>query len=52
MWNALEIFTKKQHTKEGYREGEYYLVSRRSDSFGTAIPFGSTMNQKPGSQVV
>lgn len=28
---------------------ESYLVNRRSDSFGTAIPFGLTMNQKkPG----
>lgn len=34
--------------KEGHREGEYCLVSRRSDSAGTAIPFESTMNQKPG----
>ena len=44
----MSFFTEKQYAKEGRREGEDYLVSRWSDPFGTAIPFGSTMNQKPG----
>jgi hypothetical protein len=46
-WNTPEIFfIEKQYAKEGCGEGEDYLVSRWSDPFGTAIPFGSTMNQK------
>ena len=43
-----EFFIENQHAKEGYGEGEDCLVNRWSDSFGTAIPFESTMNQKPG----
>jgi hypothetical protein len=48
VWDCLTIFIEKQHAEEGRREEEYGLVRRGSDSFGTAIPFGSTMNHKPG----